>query len=115
MTSPSRRANADLPHLSISLFEQKEGGLSPVRSGAGEPSVVALGAGDLFVIYTDGITEAVDAAGEEFGEARLEALIGACADLSCGEVQVRILETVRAFTRGVEQSDDQTLVIGKIV
>lgn len=80
-----------------------------------EEATVPLDAGDLFVIYTDGITEAADLAGDQFGEERLEALIAACADLSCGEVQARILEAVRDFTRGVEQSDDQTLVVGRIV
>ena len=80
-----------------------------------EEATVPLEAGDLFVIYTDGITEAVSVSGEEFGEERLERLIEGCADLSCGEVQARILEAVRDFTRGVEQSDDQTLVVGRIV
>jgi sigma-B regulation protein RsbU (phosphoserine phosphatase) len=80
-----------------------------------EEAVVTLDAGDLFVIYTDGITEARSLSGEMFGEERLERVILDCSGLSCEEVQSQILETVREFSLGVEQADDQTLVVGKIV
>lgn len=80
-----------------------------------EEMTVSLEAGDLFVIYTDGIPEAQSLSGEMFGEERLERVILTCADMSCEEIQTQILEAVREFSLGVEQADDQTLVIGKIV
>ncbi|MBI2950754.1 SpoIIE family protein phosphatase [bacterium] len=80
-----------------------------------EEATVSLDAGDLFVIYTDGITEAQSSSGEMFGEERLERVILGCAGVSCEEIQSQILEAVRDFSVGVEQADDQTLVVGKIV
>lgn len=80
-----------------------------------EEATVSIGGGDLFVIYTDGITEAQNLAGELFGEERLERVILDCSGLGCEEVQSQILEAVRDFSLGVEQADDQTLVVGKIV
>jgi len=80
-----------------------------------EEMAVSLDAGDLFVIYTDGITEAQSSSGEMFGEERLERVILGCAGMSCEEIQSQILEAVRDFSVGVEQADDQTLVVGKIV
>jgi sigma-B regulation protein RsbU (phosphoserine phosphatase) len=80
-----------------------------------EEKIVSLGSGDLFVIYTDGIPEAQSLSGEMFGEERLERVILSCAAMSCEEIQSQILEAVREFSRGVEQADDQTLVVGKIV
>ena len=80
-----------------------------------EEATVSLDAGDLFAIYTDGITEAQSLSGEMFGEERLERVILGCAGMSCEEIQSQILEAVRDFSLGVEQADDQTLVVGKIV
>jgi sigma-B regulation protein RsbU (phosphoserine phosphatase) len=73
-------------------------------------SATALEAGDLLVIFTDGVTEAVDLAEQEFGEARLEALLresrGETSDLVCE----RIVSAVRDFEAGAPQNDDITLV-----
>jgi serine phosphatase RsbU (regulator of sigma subunit)/predicted enzyme related to lactoylglutathione lyase len=68
--------------------------------------------GDTFALYTDGITESFDDAGEEFGEQRLiESLRRHCEEASPALV-ASIVEDVRAFSPH-EQSDDMTLIIAK--
>jgi phosphoserine phosphatase RsbU/P len=74
---------------------------------------VALHAGDTLVIYTDGITEASDARGEEFGEARLIQLICSQRYLSPGDLLRGIHAAVQRVSVGT-QADDLTLVIARV-
>lgn len=69
-----------------------------------------LEAGDTVLIYSDGVTEAMNRVNEEFGEARLAALFHQQACLSSKEAVERVLAAVHAFAGGSEQSDDITCV-----
>jgi phosphoserine phosphatase RsbU/P len=71
---------------------------------------IAIGSGDRLVLFTDGITEARDAADEEFGEDRLVALAREHRACSAPALQARITETVSAFAAGLFQ-DDATLIV----
>jgi sigma-B regulation protein RsbU (phosphoserine phosphatase) len=71
---------------------------------------VPLQPGDLIVLYSDGITEARVRQGEEFGEARLEAVVAAHAEKSLAEIQQQILTAVRNWS-GQEPEDDMTLLL----
>ena len=73
---------------------------------------VTLAPGDVLVIYTDGVTEATDAAGEEFGEARLVETVRACLSSPPTGIVAAIQNAVQKFSPG-EQSDDLTLVIAR--
>lgn len=66
--------------------------------------------GDMLVMYTDGVNEAINTAFEEYGESRMEKLLGGLGGLTCREVIDRQLADIRAFTNGAEQSDDITLL-----
>jgi serine phosphatase RsbU (regulator of sigma subunit)/catechol 2,3-dioxygenase-like lactoylglutathione lyase family enzyme len=68
--------------------------------------------GDLLAIYTDGITEAFDAADDEFGEARLLEALHTHRGSSPGEIVSAILEEVRRFSPR-EQGDDMTLIVAR--
>jgi len=70
-----------------------------------------LAPGDKIVIYTDGVTEAQNAAGEFFGKKRLREIVTARAGGSCQAVHDAIQEAVTEFTEGAPQSDDITLVV----
>jgi phosphoserine phosphatase RsbU/P len=76
-------------------------------------SRVELAPGDLVVLYSDGITEAVDAKDEEFGMDRLTDLLEAGRDLPPNVLKDRIFSAVEAFTRGVAQYDDQTVLVAR--
>jgi sigma-B regulation protein RsbU (phosphoserine phosphatase) len=79
-----------------------------------EEVTVPLGAGDLFVLYTDGITEAMNHDGECFGDARLASLIGQHADLPTDELRERILREIDSFTESALQQDDMTMVLLRV-
>jgi phosphoserine phosphatase RsbU/P len=79
-----------------------------------EQDVVKLQEGDLLVAYTDGVTEAFDAKGEEFGEERLRAALESAAHCPAAEVAEAIVEAVRAFSIDTPQHDDITLVVARV-
>jgi sigma-B regulation protein RsbU (phosphoserine phosphatase) len=64
--------------------------------------------GDALFLYSDGITEAFDPAGEEFGTARLEATLEAARGKGAAELVADVLAATAIFAAGAEQSDDIT-------
>ena len=73
-----------------------------------EESSVILDPGDTLVLYTDGVTEAMNAEGEEFGLDRLRDLFTNAAPRSPKETNAAIFEAVSAFAGDTPQSDDIT-------
>ena len=71
---------------------------------------VKLAPGDTLVLYTDGVTEATNADGEEFGEARLIKVLSSDSDLHTAQILESVVAAVRSFSPG-EQQDDITLVV----
>jgi len=73
-----------------------------------------LGVGDVVLLFTDGVTEAMNEAGDAFGEDRLAALLEEHGDLPPEELRERILREIRAFVGGAGLHDDLTLVLLKV-
>jgi len=73
-----------------------------------------LGPGDVVVTFSDGVTEAVNAANQMFGDMRLEQLVKDSIGLSAKEIKDRIEQEVLTFTRGLPQGDDITLIALKM-
>ena len=71
----------------------------------------ALAPGDLLVVYTDGITEAVDPFDEEFGLERLERLAISERAAPLAELRTSIEAALDEFVRGVPYADDRTLLL----
>ena len=69
-----------------------------------------LSPGDRVILFTDGVTEACNLEGEEFGEARLLRLLKDNRTLSADELQLKILAVVAEFSAGRWQ-DDATLLV----
>lgn len=69
--------------------------------------------GDVVVIYSDGVTEAVDIEDDEFGEERLAAVVSEHATEGARAIQDAIIAAVRAHAGKQPQSDDITLVVLK--
>ncbi len=69
--------------------------------------------GDIFVFYTDGLSEARDRQGEEFGDDRLCAIIEENAYLSIAEIKEKIIDSILEFLDGENLADDLTLVLVK--
>lgn len=69
--------------------------------------------GDVLVLYSDGLIEATNAAGEEYGEGRLRQLLASEEPGSPGSVRDAVLASVRRFLGSSSARDDVTLVVAK--
>jgi serine phosphatase RsbU (regulator of sigma subunit) len=76
-----------------------------------ETTPLNLDSGDLLVVYSDGVTEAMNPQDEMFGEERLLELIRGYAVQGCEFVRSKILEEIKKFTEGMDQTDDMTLLL----
>ena len=72
-----------------------------------------LNPGDMLVLYTDGVTEAINAAEEEFGVEHLTEIITASRHKPAPEILANVDRAVTAFVAGQPQFDDLTLVVAK--
>ncbi|MEO7167393.1 MAG: GAF domain-containing SpoIIE family protein phosphatase [Spartobacteria bacterium] len=72
---------------------------------------VSLERDDCLVLYTDGVTEALDANGDEFGPERMTQSLRASASEGAQGVINRLIADVRAFAGGHPQHDDITLIV----
>jgi sigma-B regulation protein RsbU (phosphoserine phosphatase) len=79
-----------------------------------QESVVDLQTGDVLIAFTDGVTEALDPAGEEFGEERLKELIRRVAHLPVVEMTAAISRELRDWIGDAPQHDDLTFVVMKV-
>lgn len=70
-------------------------------------------AGDVMVLYTDGITEAKDPKGEEFGYERLEQVVSEVRSLGPKEIQDHLIKKLYEFTGTENINDDYTTMIVK--
>jgi phosphoserine phosphatase RsbU/P len=82
-----------------------------------EEAEVPLDSGDVFLFFTDGLSEAMNARAELFGERRLRDVLEHVIATESDEVELkdRILEEIRHFVGDAAQHDDMTLVILKVV
>jgi len=74
-------------------------------------ATVTIRPGDIFIAFTDGISEAMNVADEEWGEERMIATIRSCSGLSPSEAISHLMQAADAFVAGAKQHDDMTLVV----
>jgi sigma-B regulation protein RsbU (phosphoserine phosphatase) len=71
--------------------------------------------GDLIVLFTDGVSESMNARSEEWGEDRLIEFARTCHGAPAFEAMTRILSAAEAFAAGAPQHDDMTLVVLRVI
>ncbi len=76
-----------------------------------ETKTVQLNAGDKIVLFSDGLSEAENAAGEFFDRKSLGEFLRAGAGSECAELHARLIQAVEEFTGGAELSDDITTLV----
>lgn len=105
------------PHAACQVRRLEASGivLGVLPNAAYTESTVDLFPGDVLVCFTDGVTEAVNANGEEFGEERVLSLVASHLNLPAVELQDLILENVRTFAGPQPQHDDITLAVLRVV
>lgn len=76
--------------------------------------IVKLRTGDVLILFTDGISEAMNKQDEEFSDKILEELALSIANENSNEILNKIKNEVQKFTAGTVQSDDMTMVVVKV-
>ena len=74
-------------------------------------ATVNLQPSDTLILFSDGVTEAMDPDEQLFGVARLQEVLSGRQDVPLEELQKTILESVQTFTRGASQTDDITVLL----
>lgn len=85
--------------------------LGAVEGAAFTSKSIRIGPGDTVLLYTDGVTEAINGAGEMFGEDRLRRIVTENSMRSSAEILSGILDAINAFALGEPQADDITLMV----
>jgi sigma-B regulation protein RsbU (phosphoserine phosphatase) len=75
---------------------------------------IPLHDGDVFVLFTDGITEAMNPTADLFGEDRLQELVADHGHLPSDDLRDYIVREVEAFAGGADQHDDMTMILIKV-
>jgi sigma-B regulation protein RsbU (phosphoserine phosphatase) len=79
-----------------------------------EEKEIPLHRGDVMVFYTDGITEAMNADSDLFGDSRLSRIVEEHGHLDSDELRERILREIETFVGGADQHDDMTMILIKV-
>jgi sigma-B regulation protein RsbU (phosphoserine phosphatase) len=79
-----------------------------------EQETVQMKANDLLFLYTDGLTEALNVAGEEFGVSRIMDTLKSIASLSVDQIRDEVVRRVKEWCTGMSLYDDLTFVVMKV-
>ncbi len=105
-----------LPPLVVSgsgFHEMPRGGmaLGMIPGATYQEQTADLRPGDVLIVYSDGVTEAMNAAGEFFGDDRLRALLPGLGSVSAADAGRTILQAVDGFSGDTRPYDDLSLVV----
>jgi phosphoserine phosphatase RsbU/P len=74
-------------------------------------ATIQLEANDTLVLFSDGVTEAMDPDEQLYGVARLRGVLEGKLDMPLDDIQKMVLESVENFARGARQADDLTILV----
>jgi len=101
--------------LEVSLLDVSEGTPLGLIDSSYVSKNIKFDTGDIFVLYTDGVTEAMDKKGRMYGQERLVSFIREHRALPSGELLKAIEKDVRHFEPRSTQHDDITLIVARVV
>ena len=78
-----------------------------------DDATIQLAPGDQMILYTDGITETQNSAGDMFGVERLDTVLNECGR-QAGELIEAVVSAVEAFSGGRPPADDRTMLVAKV-
>ena len=78
-----------------------------------EEKIAEIARGDVLVLYTDGLTEAMDENSREFGIGRLQQVVADHAHKNADQILAAIIEAIESFVGNIVQTDDLTVVVTK--
>jgi CHASE2 domain-containing sensor protein len=108
-----------LPMLRVSnngteFLDVMEGAPLGLMEGPYSGGHASFAKGDVFILYTDGVTEAMNHRRDLYGKERLSAVVLRSRDLSSKEILNAIARDVKKFESGAGQHDDMTIIVIKI-
>src|SRR3984893_1434961 len=80
-----------------------------------EHAKLQVSPGDLLVMYSDGLVEAINSHGEEYGEGRLREQLATLTEKSADDIRRAILASLAAFSGSAELRDDLTIVVAQFI
>jgi hypothetical protein len=80
-----------------------------------EQAKLQVSPGDILVMYSDGLIEAINSHGEEYGEGRLRELLATLTGKSADDIRRAILASLAAFSGTAELRDDLTIVVAQFI
>jgi sigma-B regulation protein RsbU (phosphoserine phosphatase) len=100
-------------------FEVRELTSGGLVAGAFEHSIyeqetVQMKPNDLLFLYTDGLSEALNVEGEEFGATRIEEILKTIASLSADQIRDVVARRIKEWCAGMSLYDDLTFVVMKV-
>jgi sigma-B regulation protein RsbU (phosphoserine phosphatase) len=118
----SNRMDGSSAGLAVSVAEEPvvrlltTGGpiIGTFLNGPYEQETIQLQSGDILVVYTDGVTEALNPAGVEFGEEKLRSILVESLGLSARKLTEKVLANVLEWQGQASQHDDITLIVAKV-
>ena len=99
----------------VKFLDVEEGMPLGVIEGGYSVNKINFEKGDVFIYYTDGVTEAANSKLEFYGKERLTAVVEANFNLSAKEILEAIAKDVRKFEPKTKQHDDITVIVVKII
>jgi phosphoserine phosphatase RsbU/P len=79
-----------------------------------EQEIVQMQPGDVLIGFTDGLSEALNVKGEEFGEERIRATLAATRGLAINKIRDEVVRQANAWCAGAPQHDDLTFIVLKV-
>ncbi len=119
--SDGRGSYLSAGHNTAFLYRRSSGRLEDISSNnlivgafdfaTFQSASIALQSGDVLLVYSDGLSEAENPAGNMLGEDAIREALKESAGAGANEVQAALLDLVDRFTEGHSQSDDITMII----
>jgi phosphoserine phosphatase RsbU/P len=103
--------------VSCDLFRWEVGGavIGLLPQAHYEKGCFALQPGDVIVLFTDGVSESMNAEDKEWGEESLIACAKTCCELTAREVLGRLMSAALEFAAGTPQHDDMTMIVLRVL
>jgi sigma-B regulation protein RsbU (phosphoserine phosphatase) len=98
-------------HLSMRRLECGGPIVGLFEAATFDEETVTLAQGDWLIVFSDGISEAMSASGDEYGESRIVDVVGKNSALEPKQLLEALFADVREFARGAPQSDDITAMV----
>ena len=98
----------------LSYLETEEGMPLGIMDGNYSLGKISLSKGDKLILYTDGVTEAKNSSGDDFGDKRLADLILSKKSLDSSSLLLEIKNGVKRFVKKAPQSDDITVIVMEV-